>query len=161
MSKLFRQWTSQYQDQVWSLARYLLQDPTEAEDVSQDAFIRLWHHRETVSDTSVKPWLLKVTRNLCLDRLRRRHTWSELEETPAAEGEGPLQRFQQSELAARLQTAIARLQEPYRSLVVLRDLQQHSYEEVAGVMDLSLAQVKTYLHRARRQLRQQLAEVKP
>jgi RNA polymerase sigma-70 factor (ECF subfamily) len=45
--------------------------------------------------------------------------------------------------------------------VVLRDIQQHSYLEVAGVMELSLSQVKVYLHRARKQLREQLAEIKP
>jgi len=53
------------------------------------------------------------------------------------------------------------LKEPYRSLVVLRDVNQHSYEEVAGMLELNLAQVKTYLHRARKQLREQLAGVRP
>jgi RNA polymerase sigma-70 factor (ECF subfamily) len=60
-----------------------------------------------------------------------------------------------------LQAAVAGLREPYRSLVVLRDLQQHSYEEVADATELSLTQVKVYLHRARKQLREQLAEVRP
>jgi len=60
-----------------------------------------------------------------------------------------------------LKRAIGSLKEPYRSLVVLRDVNQHSYEEVAGMLELNLAQVKTYLHRARKQLREQLAEVRP
>ena len=64
-------------------------------------------------------------------------------------------------LRRQLQQSINRLKEPYRSLVVLRDIHQHSYAEVAGVLELSLAQVKTYLHRARKQLREQLAEVRP
>ena len=60
-----------------------------------------------------------------------------------------------------MQQAIAGLGEPYRTLVILRDLQQHSYQEVALATELSPAQVKVYLHRARRQLRERLAEWKP
>lgn len=159
MSSQFRQWTNQYQDQVWSLARYLLKDTGEAEDASQEAFIRLWHHRETVAQERVKPWLLRVTRNICLDRLRSRRHELELSEEHSVDTEGPLQRMEQGERAHGLRAAIAGLGEPYRSLVVLRDLQQHSYEDIASVTDLSLAQVKVYLHRARKKLREQLAEV--
>ena len=71
------------------------------------------------------------------------------------------QGLQQQELGARLKTTINGLKEPYRSLVVLRDVHQHSYEEVAAVLELNMPQVKTYLHRARKQLREQLAEVRP
>ena len=78
-----------------------------------------------------------------------------------AAGPGPAQGLEQQELAARLKHSINGLKEPYRSLVVLRDVQQHSYEEVASVLELSLSQVKVYLHRARKQLREQLAEVRP
>jgi RNA polymerase sigma-70 factor (ECF subfamily) len=60
-----------------------------------------------------------------------------------------------------LKRSIEGLKEPYRTLVVLRDIQQHSYEEVANATELSLSQVKVYLHRARKQLREQLAEVRP
>ena len=74
---------------------------------------------------------------------------------------GPLQGASNRETGAWLKQAIGALKEPYRSLVVLRDVNQHSYEEVAGMLELSLAQVKTYLHRARKQLREQLAEVRP
>ena len=64
MDTLFRQWTQDHQDQAWSLARYLLKDPAEAEDVVQEAFIRLWENRASMSRDRVKPWLLRVTRNL-------------------------------------------------------------------------------------------------
>jgi RNA polymerase sigma-70 factor (ECF subfamily) len=72
-----------------------------------------------------------------------------------------MQGLEQIELGARLKHSINGLTEPYRSLVVLRDIHQHSYEEVANVLELSLPQVKVYLHRARKQLREQLAEVRP
>jgi RNA polymerase sigma-70 factor (ECF subfamily) len=161
MSRAYRKWVDDYQDQAWTLARFLLKDRAEAEDAVQEAFIRLWNHRDNVDPDRIKPWLMKVTRNICLDRLRRRRYTEPLEEYQAAEHRGPMFGAQQSELGRWLQRAIAGLQEPYRSLVVLRDVQQHSYEEVAGVTELSLSQVKVYLHRARKQLREQLAEVRP
>jgi RNA polymerase sigma-70 factor (ECF subfamily) len=79
----------------------------------------------------------------------------------AGEVSGPMQGAAATETGALLKRAIGALKEPYRSLVVLRDVNQHSYEEVAGMLELNLAQVKTYLHRARKQLREQLAEVRP
>lgn len=161
MSRVYRQWVEQYQDQAWSLARYLLKDASEAEDATQDAFIKLWNHRDSIDPERVKPWLMKVTRNGCLDRLRRRRPETELSEYQAVEHHGPMAGAQQGELGRWLKNAIAGLKEPYRSLVVLRDIHQHSYEEVAGVTELSLTQVKVYLHRARKQLREQLAEVRP
>ena len=60
--------------------------------------------------------------------------------------------------ANRLQGLVAALKEPYRSLVVLQDIQQHSYQELAEITGLSQPQVKTYLHRARKHLRQQWSE---
>jgi len=161
-SKRFRQWVDQYQDQAWTLARYLLKDHSEAEDVCQEAFVKLWHHQDAIDPDKIKPWLMKVTRNGCLDRLRRRRPTEELNDEIGGNPEsGPLQDVHRRELGERLRQCIASLSEPYRSLVVLRDIHQHSYEEVAGVLELSLAQVKTYLHRARKQLREQLAEVRP
>jgi RNA polymerase sigma-70 factor (ECF subfamily) len=161
MSRVYQTWVADYQDQAWSLAKYLLKDAAEAEDATQEAFIKLWDHRDAIDPERVKPWLMKVTRNTCLDRLRRRKPEVELQDDTAVVREEPLDVTWQGELGQWLQRAIAGLREPYRSLVLLRDVQQHSYEEVAGATDLSLSQVKVYLHRARKQLREELAEVRP
>jgi RNA polymerase sigma-70 factor (ECF subfamily) len=162
MSRKYRQWVKEYQDQAWSLARYLLKDAQEAEDATQDAFVKLWHNQDKIDPVRVKPWLMKVTRNGCLDRLRRRRDNVEFNEGHmAGEASGPVQDVLANELGGWLKRAIEGLKEPYRSLVVLRDVQQHSYEEVAGMLELSLSQVKVYLHRARKELREQLSEVRP
>ncbi len=162
MSRIFRQWVADYQDQAWSLARYLLKDAAEAEDVCQEAFVKLWNNQDSINPDKIKPWLMKVTRNGCLDRLRRRKPSEELGEWHAADAsQGPQHGAEHHELGQWLQRSIDRLGEPYRSLVVLRDVQQNSYEEVADTLELSLAQVKVYLHRARKQLREELAEVRP
>lgn len=162
MSKLYRQWVKDYQDQAWAVARYILKDDHEAEDATQDAFVKLWHHQDKIDLNLVKPWLMKVTRNGCLDRLRRRRHNVEFDESHMAEeASGPSHDLDSSELGGWLKRAIEGLKEPYRSLVVLRDVHQHSYEEVAGMLELSLSQVKVYLHRARKELREQLTEVRP
>ena len=162
MDKLFRQWTIAYQEQTWSLARFLLRDGAEAEDVVQEAFIRLWQHRDTMPEARVKPWLLRVTRNLCLDRLRMQRPETEFCAGPdeLTGGEEPLEQVQRSREGQVLHAAVNSLDEPYRSLVIMRDVQQHSYEDVATTLDLSLPQVKTYLHRARMKLRDQLMELR-
>jgi RNA polymerase sigma-70 factor (ECF subfamily) len=162
MSRIFRQWVEDYQDQAWSLARYLLKDAAEAEDVCQESFVKLWHQQDAIDPEKAKAWLMKVTRNGCLDRIRRRKPSEELGEWHADEaGSGPQQGAEHRELGQRLQRSINQLGEPYRSLVLLRDVQQNSYEEVADALELSVAQVKVYLHRARKQLREELAEVRP
>jgi RNA polymerase sigma-70 factor (ECF subfamily) len=162
MSRRYRQWVKQYQDQAWTVARYILKDAQEAEDATQEAFVKLWHNQDSIDPERIGPWLMKVTRNGCLDRLRRRKDNVEFDESyMSADVNGPLQGVTNRETGLWLKQAIGRLKEPYRSLVVLRDVNQHSYEEVAGMLELSLAQVKTYLHRARKQLREQLAEVRP
>jgi len=162
MSKKYRQWVEEYQDQAWTVARYILKDAQEAEDATQEAFVKLWNHQDNIDPERIRPWLMKVTRNGCLDRLRRRRESVEFDESHmAAEASGPMQGASANETGVWLKRAITGLKEPYRSLVVLRDVNQHSYEEVAGMLELSLAQVKTYLHRARKQLREQLAEVRP
>jgi RNA polymerase sigma-70 factor (ECF subfamily) len=162
MSKRYRQWVEEYQDQAWTVARYILKDAQEAEDATQEAFVKLWNNQDKIDPERIRPWLMKVTRNGCLDRLRRRRDNVEFDESHmAGEASGPLQGASANETGVWLKRAITGLKEPYRSLVVLRDVNQHSYEEVAGMLELSLAQVKTYLHRARKQFREQLAEVRP
>ena len=162
MSKKYRQWVREYQDQAWTVARYILKDAEEAEDATQEAFVKLWHNRDNIDPERVQSWLMKLTRNGCLDRLRRRRDNVEFDESyMAGEVSGPMQDVATGQTREWLKRAIGSLKEPYRSLVVLRDVNQHSYEEVASMLELNLAQVKTYLHRARKQLREQLAEVRP
>ncbi len=162
MGNRYRQWVKDYQDQAWTLARYLLKDAQEAEDATQDAFVKLWHNQDNIDPERIRPWLMKVTRNGCLDRLSRRRDNVEFNDSHmAGDVSGPLQDVAANELGGWLRREIEVLKEPYRSLVVLRDVHQHSYEEVAGMLELSLAQVKVYLHRARKELREQLAEVRP
>ncbi len=158
MSKEYRQWVAQFQDEAWSLARYLLRDGAEAEDATQEAFLSLWTHREQIDPARVKPWLMRVLRNECFDRLRRRRPEAEYKESELPAEGGPAADVHDRQLSGWLAQAIAELGEPYRSLVILRDVQQESYATVGATLDLSESQVKVYLHRARKQLRELLGE---
>ena len=117
--------------------------------------------RVQIDPDKIKPWLMKVTRNTCLDRLRRRRDEVEFQDYGATVEGTPADDLERSELGRWLEQKIGALREPYRTLEILRDIYQHSYDEVANATELSLSQVKVYLHRARKQLREQLAEVRP
>ena len=125
MSKKYRQWVEEYQDQAWTVARYILKDAQEAEDATQEAFVKLWNNQDKIDPERIRPWLMKVTRNGCLDRLRRRRENVEFDESHmAGEASGPMQGASANEIGVWLKRAITGLKEPYRSLVVLCDVNQ-------------------------------------
>ena len=144
---------------VYRAARALLGDAAEAEDVTQEAFIRYWQQGDAVREPRV--WLLKVARNACLDRLRKSGRFVSEEDAGVPErpdDRDPAWHYRQNELAAQLQRAIDSLPEPQRSLVVLFDVQGLSGDECARIVGINLNQVKVYLHRARRKLRIRLEQ---
>lgn len=142
---------------VFRVAHLLLGDRQEAEDVSQEAFLRYWQHGRGVERP--KEWLLAVTRNSCLDRLRRARPLLDLDARPEpADDHDPLWHVQRAELGARLRAHIARLPEPQRSLVILFDMQGVDGAACARILDLNANQVKVYLHRARKRLRRDMEE---
>ncbi len=142
---------------VFRVAHLLLNDRHEAEDVSQEAFLRYWQHGRGVERP--KEWLLAVARNACVDRLRRSRPLLDLDERPEpGDDRDPLWHLQQAELGARLRAHIARLPEPQRSLVVLFDMQGIDGASCARILDLNVNQVKVYLHRARKRLRRDMED---
>jgi len=155
-----------YQHRVYSFAYYFLGNREEAEDVTQDVLLRLWNHREEVDEARLLGWLLRVARNACVDLLRRRKVQRAVmtvntDGVELAAGHAPLpdevadgQLFQE-----HLRQALDTLKEPYRSIVILREIQEMKYEEICGALDLPLNTVKVYLHRARKMLREQLSKV--
>ena len=157
---------SLYRNQVYTFARYLVRDVGAAEDVTQEAFIRLWRHPRMLRSNKLLPWLLKVTRNLCLDslrsqRARRRLEAVHLDAVPetADRSPGPEVLACSSEYQRSIVAAIDELREPARSIVVLREVQGFSYQEIADALALNLSNVRVSLHRARRQMRERLKEV--
>lgn len=156
----FRALVNRHQDHVFSLALYLLRNRAEAEDVTQETYIKLWQHIDSIEEATAKAWLMKVCRNGCLDRLRARRETTSIEAVAEEHSDinEPSREIVGEQLSQWLRDAIATLKEPYKSLIVLRDMQQHSYEHIATTLALNLNQVKSYLFRARKQLRDLLTE---
>ncbi len=157
-----------HQRRVFTFARYLLSDQEEAEDVTQEVLVRLWRSGAEVASDRLERWLLRVTRNACYDRLRRRRSAARVVaaagEDGAAEavawgGPDPEALASASEFGRRLLAALADLREPARSIVILREIQGLSYQEIADVLEIPLATVRVSLHRGRRRLRERLREV--
>ncbi len=164
----FRQAIEQHRDRIYTLAYYHLGHSQEAEDVTQEVLVRLWEHWEEVgSRQSPRPWLIRVTRNLCIDchrRIRRsQEAFPALEDPEALEEveantPDPAGVYEAGETQTRLENAIQKLCEPQRSVVILREIEELSYQEIAEAIDLSIEQVKVTLHRARKKLREELME---
>jgi RNA polymerase sigma-70 factor (ECF subfamily) len=123
----------------------------------QETFMRYWREAGGVERT--REWLLRVARNLSLDKLRFAGKWVAEQEDSCLElpdERDPAWHYQRHELKARLDTLIDRLPEPQRSLIVLFDVQGLKGDACARILGISTNQVKVYLHRARRRLRLEL-----
>lgn len=147
-----------------NLARRMLGDPVEAEDVAQEAFLRAWKQAPTWKPGAAKfdTWLHRVTLNLCYDRLRQRR------ETPMAEppdrpdpGPAPDRGLEASELGAQVDRALQALPERQREAIVLCHYQELSNIEAAELMGVSVEAMESLLSRGRRALRAALAELAP
>jgi RNA polymerase sigma-70 factor (ECF subfamily) len=155
-----------HRDRVYSYSLYVLRDGDEAEDVTQDAFLRLWDRRERVDPRRVEAWLIRVAHNLCIDRARRRQTARRLLATPAALAAAadaaeagrtaPDDEVQRAQSRDRLLDAMDTLQDESRSALIMHYFQGLRIEEVARVLGKKTNTVKVQLHRARRALRQVL-----
>ena len=155
----FRLAMAQHHRAIYRVCYGILRDAHEAEDITQETFLRYWQLSGEVR--GAKAWLITVARNKCLDRLRGRKRFVDADPEifeQQADGHDPEWHAKQDETSSRLQTLINRLSEPQRSLVLLFDVEGLSGAECAAALDLNINQVKVYLHRARRQLRRWLEE---
>lgn len=154
---------------VYTLCRRLLGDETEADDAVQDTFLQAYRKLDTFrGDSAFSTWLHRIAANECLMRLRRRRPLLSTE-TPAEEekapprdipdwANAPVDELLTKELREELERAVESLPEHYRTVFVLRDLENESTEEVARQLGISIPAVKTRLHRARTMLRDRLRE---
>jgi RNA polymerase sigma-70 factor (ECF subfamily) len=173
----FRELIRRYERPVFSLIYRMVRDSTLSEDLAQDAFIKVLNHLDKYRpEFKFSSWLFKIANNVAIDHLRRRHvetismdgsphasTATEIEATrfELADGsESPLDELASRELGSIIETAIAQLRPEYRNCIMLRHVEGRSYEEIAATLDLPLGTVKTYIHRARHQLREALEHLR-
>lgn len=165
----FETLVERHQSLVGGTVAHMLGSNSDVEDISQQVFIRVWKSaRRYVPRAKFTTWLLKITRNLVFNELRRskRHAHIPLQTDPGAE-EFPLKdeknpapdaSLLETELQQAIDDAIAQLPESQRMALILRRYEQLSYEEISEVLDLSVPAVKSVLFRARTELRSRLSK---
>lgn len=173
----YRELIRRYERPVFSLVFRMVRDRAMAEDLAQETFIKVLNNIDRyVPEFKFSSWLFKIANNLAIDHLRRRQlptismhgapdatTASRIEATTfevASDGESALEELEARELGTAIEKAIAALRPEYRSCIMLRHVEGRSYEEIAATLDLPLGTVKTYIHRARHELRKALEEVR-
>jgi RNA polymerase sigma-70 factor, ECF subfamily len=161
----FEEGARRHQRRVHTFAYYFLGNREEAEDVTQEVLLRLWRHCAEVEEDFAERWLLRVTRNVCLDQLRRRRqpivaagSLEDMSREPQCEDPSPESQAADASLARRLRQELGRLDEPYRSVLILREIQDLDYQAISDALGIPLNTVRVHIHRGRRRLRERLGE---
>ena len=173
----YRELLTRYERPVFSLVFRMVRDRETAEDLAQETFIKVLNNLDRYSpEFKFSSWLFKIANNLTIDHLRRRRVDTiSIEGAPDAvtaesaratsiavvsPGESPLEELESKELGSAIERAIGKLRPEYRACIMLRHVDDKSYEEIAEIVKLPLGTVKTYIHRARHELRTALGEVR-
>ena len=171
----FRSLVERYQHKVTALATGMLRNRDDALDVVQDTFTKAYQSLERFKgESSFYTWLYRITMNLCIDHQRRtaRMPQAQLEasESPEeapiinaargdAERDDPLQRLHEAEVGQRIRQAIAELTPEHRAVILLREVEGLSYEEISRALECPKGTVMSRLHYARRHLQARLREL--
>ena len=163
-ARRFRDAALPHLDDVYTLARYLLRDATDAEDAVQECYLRALRHFDTYRGPEMKPWLFAILRNVCRTEYSRRsgvvltmdgETEEDEEATPIWQ-EAPVS--QEAEMlrqwdAKTIRRLVEELPDPFRETIVLREINDMSYSEIADVVGVPIGTVMSRLARARSMLR--------
>lgn len=139
---------------IYNLAFRFMRDNSLAQDMAQEAFLKAFRLLDGFrGDCSFSTWLYRVTCSVCLTELGRRKRRGEVELTPAHANEVATQPEEASDTPELIRRCVTRLPERYAMIVTLYYLQEVSYEEIAEIMNIPMGTLKTWMHRARHQLR--------
>ena len=151
--KEYNQCVNQYADNVFRFIVKNLRHEEDSRDIVQTAFEKLWRNREAVKNEKSKSYLFTVAYNQMIDHIRKA---KRIQLKDAFAEDGRIQEASPGNLKKTLMKALNRLNETQKSLVMLKDYEGYSYEEIGDIMGLNESQVKVYLHRARLILRNYL-----
>lgn len=166
-AKAFELLVARHQRSVYNLALRFLNDSDEAEDVTQDAFIRIYKAAATYTpEAKFTTWLYTIVRNLCFNVLRVRRQAvivsvddESLPELPA-KNEDPVERISREQLREKVTHAVSRLPDNMRLAVILSKYHGLSYDEIAGIMGCSVNAIKLRVHRAKSVLAEELSALR-
>jgi RNA polymerase sigma-70 factor (ECF subfamily) len=168
----FGQLVQKYQDRLYNTVVNVAGNAEDAKDVVQEAFVQAFLKLESFQGASAfYTWLYRIAFNVAATHRRRRASVRAAEHSAAADGllrgsdgaahaaDAPSDRLERDERCRQVRYAISQLAEEYRVVLVLREMEGYCYETIAEVLDLPVGTVRSRLHRARLQLREQLKEV--
>jgi len=164
----FRTLFERYNRRAYALALGILRQPDDALDVVQDAFIKAHKHLDRFEGTSsFYTWLYRIIMNLAIDQLRKKKRTTELAEDsdevadllPQLLGGNPGRALMDKEIRARIDAALSALSDNHRAVLVMRELEGLSYEEMAKAMGCSKGTIMSRLFHARKNMQRQLADL--
>lgn len=173
----YRELLRRYQRPVFSLIYRMVRDRELSEDLAQETFVKVLNALDSYRpEFKFSSWIFKIANNAAIDHLRRRRLDTlALEGSPQAttpdrveatalqlpdKGETPHEELEARELGSVIEQAIGRLRPEYRTCIILRHIEGRSYEDIAQITDLPLGTVKTYIHRARNELKDTLGPLR-
>jgi len=167
----YRELLRRYERPVYALIYRMVRDRELAEDLTQETFVKVLNALDRYRpEYKFSSWIFKIANNAAIDQLRRKEldtlsleggpdatTPDRIEATSLQVGtdtESPLDELEARELGSAIEQAIGRLRPEYQSCIIMRHVEGRPYDEIADILDLPLGTVKTYIHRARAELRE-------
>ena len=154
----FKRIVEKYQDRIFNLCVYMLQHKEDAQDAAQDVFLKAFRSLGSFKrEASLYTWLYRIGVNTCLDYKKKSRPElleddSFVDELPSAEP-SPEQLYQSKEIGQAIQSALQKLPDSLRATIVLKEMEELSYEEIAETLQISIGTVKSRISRAREELR--------
>ena len=175
--KAYRELLDRYQRPVFSLIYRMVRDREKAEDLAQETFVKVFNHIDSFNPKyKFSSWIFKIASNLTIDAIRKKDldtvsldgsrnasTPDEVDATRItveSRDENPEEFLEAKELGEEIERAIGELRPEYRTAILLRHVEGRPYEEISEIMGVPLGTVKTYIHRARGELRETLAHLR-
>lgn len=175
--KAYRELLGRFQRPVFSIIYRMIRDREQAEDLAQETFVRVFNHIDRYDPRyKFSSWIFKIATNLTIDHIRRKEldtvsidgsrnavTAEQIEATSitiASPDENPEELLEAKQLGEEIESAIGRLRPEYRAAILLRHVDGREYQEIAEILSLPLGTVKTYIHRGRNELREQLQHLR-
>lgn len=170
----YRELVRRYQQKVYGIAYGMLHNADDAMDVTQEAFIKVHRHADTFKgSSSFYTWIYRITINACIDHLRRnkRAAAVEFDETigmdedeavdimPSTSDQNPLRNLERKELRGQIEKALATLSPAHRAVILMREVEGLSYQEIADITEISIGTVMSRLFHARRRMQAALLSV--
>jgi RNA polymerase sigma factor (sigma-70 family) len=150
---------------LYRFAYHLLGNEEDARDIIQDVMVKVWQQQNRMAELdNMEAWCMTIVRNLSLDRMksrkyRRSEDLDRAGEVAAVHQQSPHMAAERQDTMNRVHSTIAELPEKYRTIIQLRDIDGHSYQEIADILAIELGDVKVNLHRARKAVREKLQKL--